>query len=96
MGPKRCHGWIGAAKLPMVDFPRAPTDVWELFSEGLDLNSFFEISGVHFGVFWPILELLDLKHRFRMTRRILAHKTRALELVGDSISEMFVRSVDDF
>ena len=40
MGPKRqnnglsrCDGWIGAAKLPPENLPRAPTDVWDPFFE---------------------------------------------------------------
>ena len=31
--PSRCHGWIGARKLPLVDLPRAPTDFWDPFSD---------------------------------------------------------------
>ena len=30
--PSRCHGWIGARKLPLLDLPRAPADFWDPFS----------------------------------------------------------------
>ena len=32
-GRSRCHGWIGARKLPLVDLPRTPTDFWDPFSD---------------------------------------------------------------
>ena len=45
-GFSRWYGWIGAAKLPLVDLPRAPTDVWEPFSElSNSWNHFWELLG---------------------------------------------------
>ena len=42
-GSSRCHGWIGEAQLPLVDLPRAPTDVWDPFLEKLEiLHAVFE------------------------------------------------------
>ena len=32
-GLARCHGWIGASKLPPFQLPRAPTDIWDSFFE---------------------------------------------------------------
>ena len=80
--PSRCDGWIGARKVPLVDFPRTSyTDSWDPFFGRVKFfwsqGTIAEIEKVTF------LDLLDEKIDRKMMTKSRTDPTRCLEMIWD-------------